>query len=332
MADTLAAFVSGKSEEKAAKKAADAQVQMANQGIAETRRAEGIFREDLKPYTDAGMNAIGILEPYYQAGLGSIGGLQQISAGTGQGYQGMANIAGVGGQGAQQAEMDRISQSPEFLEQVRQGENAMLQNASATGGLRGGNVQAALAQMRPQMLNQAVDRQYGRYGDIAGMGGDISQFLASSGQNIGTNIFGAGQASAAGTGAASMQSAGQVTNLFGNIGNARAQAAMASDRGIQRANEAHQSTTNDAAKGFAMMSDERVKKNIKPIDKIDYEKLRGVTWEWKADIDQGTSGVIAQDVQKVLPEAVKEIDGVLHVDYSLLCAHLVEALREVKNV
>jgi hypothetical protein len=199
------------------------------------------------------MNAIGLLEPYYEAGLGSVGGLRDIADGTGQGYQGMRDIAGMNTPQAQQAEMERIAQSPEFLENMRQAESAMLQNASATGGLRGGNTQRALAEMRPAMFNQAVDKQFGRYGQFAGMGGDISQFLASSGQNIGTNIFGAGQASAAGTGAAAMQSAGQVANLMGGIGQAQAGAALASNRGIMRANEAHQSTLSDAGQFVASL-------------------------------------------------------------------------------
>jgi hypothetical protein len=332
MADPISAYISGKSEERAAKSAAASQEAMAREGIAETRRGEAQFREDLKPYTDAGMASINILEPYYAAGLGSVGGLKDIAAGTGLGYQGMQAISGMGGPQAQQEAMARISQSPEFMEQMRQSENAMLQNASATGGLRGGNTQAALAQLRPAMFNQAVDKQYGRYSDMTGMGGDISQFLASSGQNIGTNIFQAGQASAAGTGAAAMQGAGAVTNLFGNIGNARASANLMEGQGLRAANEAHQSTLSQAGSmmgGMMGMSDMKMKIDIKPIEKKDYSKLRGVTWKWKTENGQGTTGVIAQDVQEVLPEAVKEIDGILHVDYGVLCAHLVEALNDV---
>jgi hypothetical protein len=253
MADPLTAGITGRKERKVAAEAAASQERMAREGIAETRRAEGVFREDLKPYTDAGMNAIGLLEPYYEAGLGSVGGLRDIAGGTAQGYQGMQAIAGMGGEQAQRAEMDRIAQSPEFLENMRQAESAMLQNASATGGLRGGNTQRALAEMRPAMFNQAVDKQYGRYGEFAGMGGDVSQFLASSGQNIGTNIFGAGQASAAGTGAAAMQGAGQVAGLMGGIGDFQAAAHLAKARNFQRANDANQSSSNTVANGLMSM-------------------------------------------------------------------------------
>jgi hypothetical protein len=253
LADLVSSFISGKSEEKVAKKAADAQVQQAQMGIAETRRAEGVQRQDLAPYTDAGMNAIGLLEPYYEAGLGSVGGLRDIADGTGQGYQGMRDIAGMNTPQAQQAEMERIRNSPEFMASLKESEDAILRNAAATGGLRGGGLNRQLMQNSNNMFNQAVDKQFGRYGQFAGMGGDVSQFLASSGQNIGTNIFGAGQASAAGTGAAAMQSAGQVANLMGGIGQAQAGAALASNRGIMRANEAHQSTLSDAGQFVASL-------------------------------------------------------------------------------
>jgi hypothetical protein len=83
---------------------------------------------------------------------------------------------------------------------TQQGENAILQNASATGGLRGGNVQAALSQFRPQALNALIEQQYGRLGGLAQLG----------------------QASAAGQGAQGMQSASNIGNLFANQGAATA--------------------------------------------------------------------------------------------------------------
>lgn len=84
--------------------------------------------------------------------------------------------------------------------------NAILQNASATGGLRGGNTQAALAQFRPQLLNQLINQ---RYQNLAGM--------TSLGQNA-----------AAGTGNAGMQSASNISNLYQQSGAAQAGAALAS--------------------------------------------------------------------------------------------------------
>ncbi|MBB4908052.1 tail fiber domain-containing protein [Actinophytocola algeriensis] len=58
-------------------------------------------------------------------------------------------------------------------------------------------------------------------------------------------------------------------------------------------------------------------------------ELRGVTWDWKADGARGI-GVIAQDVEKVFPDAVVTgEDGYLRVDYHGLVGVLVEAVKEL---
>lgn len=85
--------------------------------------------------------------------------------------QGATNpYAGMTGQEAQAAAIENIASSPLLQELTAQGEQALLQQASATGGLRGGNIQGALAQYRPQMLQQAISDQYSRLGSLAGSG------------------------------------------------------------------------------------------------------------------------------------------------------------------
>jgi hypothetical protein len=107
---------------------------------------------------------------------------------------------GLRGPEAERAAIERISGGERFQELTRQGEEALLQRASATGGLRGGNVQAALAQFRPQVLNQLIEEQYGRLGGMTTLG----------------------QRSAAGVGAAGMESGTNVANLLAQQGAARA--------------------------------------------------------------------------------------------------------------
>jgi hypothetical protein len=98
----------------------------------------------------------------------------------------MGVLSGMEGAQAQQAAISQLESSPLFQSQIQQGEEAMLQNASATGGLRGGNTMAALAQYRPQMLQQEIDRQYDRLGGIANLGmGPLGQASASFGQMAG---------------------------------------------------------------------------------------------------------------------------------------------------
>ena len=82
-------------------------------------------------------------------------------------------------------------------------------------------------------------------------------------------------------------------------------------------------------------SDERIKTNIEqinnPIDKI--KKIRGVTFDWKKT-GKASGGIIAQDVQKVLPSIVKEVNDLemgtshLTVDYNGIVGLLVETVKK----
>jgi hypothetical protein len=82
-------------------------------------------------------------------------------------------------------------------------------------------------------------------------------------------------------------------------------------------------------------SDIRLKDNIElienPIEKL--EKIRGVSFTRKDqdDKEQRHIGVIAQEVEEVLPELIRECDGIKSVAYGNLTAVLIEAIKELKN-
>lgn len=81
-------------------------------------------------------------------------------------------------------------------------------------------------------------------------------------------------------------------------------------------------------------SDERLKENIYPIDNAlsRVGQIEGVYFDWKKGGERQV-GVIAQQVQKVLPEVVSEDkDSYLSVDYSKLVPLLVEAINEQNSV
>ena len=91
------------------------------------------------------------------------------------------------------------------------------------------------------------------------------------------------------------------------------------------------------AQSTTISSDINLKENIKVVpDALDkVESLRGVTFDWKRD-GTPSAGVIAQEVQGVLPEAVKEVtpvkggDSHLSVNYHALTSILIEAIKELK--
>lgn len=168
----IGGLIQGEQARKAASLAAGAQTAAAQAGIDEQRRQFDEMRRLLEPYTQAGLPA-----------------LQQQQA-----------LLGLSGADAQQAAINAIQNKPGFQAMIQQGENAMLQNASATGGLRGGNLQGAMAQFRPQMLAQAIQDQYTRLGGMTALG----------------------QQSAAGVGTAGMQTGRGIADLLGQMGAARA--------------------------------------------------------------------------------------------------------------
>jgi hypothetical protein len=165
--------------------AADAQIAAGDRGIAENRRQFDTVRELLKPYVDAGTGALGSYR----------------------------NLSGLGGADAQRSEIDMLRGGPQFGSLVQQGEDAILQNASATGGLRGGNTQGALAEYRTNVLSGLIDKQLGRYGG-----------LISIGQN-----------SAAGTGNAAMQTGVNNSNLMQQQGAAQAGGIVAGTNAVTQA-------------------------------------------------------------------------------------------------
>lgn len=115
-----------------------------------------------------------LLEPYVKAGTDALGAQQ--------------DILGLGGATKQQQAINALQGSPTFQALTRQGENAILQNAAATGGLRGGNTQAALAQFRPALLNQQIQQQLANLGGLTNIGQASAAGQASAGQASAANI------------------------------------------------------------------------------------------------------------------------------------------------
>lgn len=170
-------YLAGEAQKGAAKEASGAQTRASESALEEQRRQFDLIQKLLSPYVQAGETA-----------------LTQQQA-----------LAGLGGTEAQQNVINMIQESPQFKALTQTGEEAILQQASATGGLRGGNVQRALAQYRPQVLSDLINQQYGRLSGLSQLG----------------------QASAAGVGNAGQAAGANIGNLYGQIGSAQAGAALA---------------------------------------------------------------------------------------------------------
>jgi len=93
------------------------------------------------------------------------------------------------------------------------------------------------------------------------------------------------------------------------------------------------STGTLSATIFTSTSDERVKTNIRPItNALDItEQLSGVRFNWKEN-NLPSLGLIAQEVEKVLPEVVNtDSEDMKSINYSSLVSLLVEAIKELNQ-
>lgn len=172
-----ATLYSANKQAGAAADASAAQVQASQAGIEEQRRQFDAIQKLLSPFVTAGTGAL-----------------------TAQ-----QDLTGLNGVDAQQRAISALQSGPQFTAMLKQGETSILQNASATGGLRGGNTQGALAQFSPQLLAATINDQYGKLGGISSMGLGAATQTGSFGQGASNNV----------------------TQLLGQIGAAQAGGALA---------------------------------------------------------------------------------------------------------
>ncbi|KQP36143.1 hypothetical protein ASF44_16375 [Pseudorhodoferax sp. Leaf274] len=247
-------MIGGVASSSAASKAAKSQNKAADASIAMQERQLEATRELLSPFVQAGagtaaspggqfdaqaylaQNPDVAADPYYSQNpqehynrFGKAEGRQMpltaATAGQGGSLQAQQDLLGLNGNGAQQTSIDALKTSPLFTSLLQQGENSILQNASATGGLRGGNTQAALAQFSPALLAQVINDQYSKLSGITSLS----------------------QNAAAGVGNANLSTGNNISNLLGQMGSANAGAALGQGAGIANA-------ANSAAGGYALQS------------------------------------------------------------------------------
>lgn len=144
----------------AAKDASKAQQQATQSGMAEQKRQFDALQALMKPYVESGTGAL----------------------------QGQNDLLGLNGFDSQQSAIGNIENSPFFQSQYQQAENAMLQNAAATGGLRGGNFQEALADNRSNMLYNNVQGQLQSLSGVASNGQSAAAGLGGQGIAYGNNV------------------------------------------------------------------------------------------------------------------------------------------------
>ncbi|MCA8326131.1 hypothetical protein [Burkholderia cepacia] len=210
----VGSIVGGLIGSNGAQSAADTQAAASGAGIAEQQREFDTIRGLLKPYVDAGTGALG---GYSTAQGNYAGALGQYAGALGQ----LNNLTGANGTQAQQSAIDALKSNPLYTNSMQLGQQAILANASATGGLRGGNTIASLGYLPGQILSNVMGTQIGNLGTslngisglLGGYGNQVSQY---------GNLINVGENAAAGTGQAAQNTGNNITSLIGQQGAAQA--------------------------------------------------------------------------------------------------------------
>lgn len=172
-----ASILGGITGGKGAKKAAKIQADAYKQGIAEQQREFNTAQQNFAPFLEGGTQALGATK----------------------------DLLGLSGNSAQQAAIDALKASPGFTSLYNTGADTILQNAAATGGLRGGNTQNSLANFGANLLGTVIQNQLSNLGGLTNIGAGTAGQLGQLGQ----------------------QSANAVADLLAKQGGANAAAAYA---------------------------------------------------------------------------------------------------------
>ena len=93
-------------------------------------------------------------------------------------------------------------------------------------------------------------------------------------------------------------------------------------------------TTGTVTAGtFTTTSDIKLKKDITSLtsglDKI--LELNPVNFRWKKDDIRNNIGLIAQEVEKIIPDAVSEHNDIKHISYNMLTSTLIKGMQEMNT-
>jgi len=186
---------------------------------------------------------------------------------------------------------ERAMSSPLYaglMEGGLRGEDAIMRNASMTGGLRSGNTSANLWDYNAKLQNNAM---------LASYQDQIQGVKGLAGLDTNTNAIGR-----------------SMGNLGGILGQGEAAAGQATAQGKGQMMEL------GAAALIAMFSDPKLKTNKKKAGKrYGYDWF---TWDWNDTaksmfgLEGSSEGVMADLVKKVRPDLVTEQDGYMIVNYT----------------
>lgn len=262
--------------------------------------------------------AIGSLNTNYTSALQPfMTNFSNANAGVDQ----LKNLLGLNGQAGNDAAMKSLEATPGYKFQLQQGNNAINAAASANGTLASGKqlvdlsnynqglasttYQNAVNNLQP-FLSSATSNAGGIASVYTGLGNATAgQYdkLADLGWSKETGIGNAN----ANADLAAYNASGNFWNMLGSLGG------MKTGNGGTVGGNALSSIGSGLTSALAMFSDERLKEFIEPVGEL-YDGQKVYRYNYKGD-PMPRIGVMAQEVEKVIPDAVVDVNGFKAVRY-----------------
>lgn len=274
---------------------ADAASQGADAQVAASERALALLRGDLQPFRELGVSQI--------EGVQSLASDPAAQLALLQGNQNFQQLQDLSTDS--QAQVDFLSNNPLFESLREQSRKDIFANQAARGKLGSTGTEETLQNRFLELGNDLINQQINRTQGTISTG----QGLIDTQLNRQLPLLQLGQNAAA-------QSAAGSANIATGIGNAQAAGLVGA------ANARQQGTGNLISTGLGiagLFSDERLKENIEKIG--EFNGIATYTWDWNDEakaigLKGKSSGHIAQQVQRVHPELVAEMDnGYLAINY-----------------
>jgi len=193
-----------------------------------------------------------------------------------------------------------VADNPFFTALADDAQRRIFGNQAARGKVGSGGtaeaLQNSLLLLGPQLVNQNVGQRQGvlqQRQNLATLGANAAAGQATATQGVNANI----------------------TDLITGQGNAQA-AGVIGDANARRQGQSNLVNLGLGIGGL-ILSDERMKTGMVPVDWLDFGGHPAYTYRYHDDPTPRV-GVSAQEVQRTRPDAVHELEGVLYVDYAAL--------------
>ena len=243
--------------------------------------------------------------------------LQPFLQNYGQAQQGvtqLGNVLGLNGPAGGQQAQTTLETTPGYQFALQQGKDATAAQAQATGMGGSGNEALALQKQGEGLASQTYNNYVSQLnpflgasasaaGGIAGVNTGLGSGLNQNQNNLANINYGADVSKGNAQASADLANQSMWQNILGGLG-------------------------GDAMK-LLTMSDERLKEDIEPVGELfDGQPVYSYKYKWD---ETPRIGLMAQNVEKLYPDAVGEVGGFKAVDYGKATEYASELGRFLKE-